>query len=175
MKGVTTMTSSVLTTLTFLLIGGAPDLRGQMTPTEADETAVRIERAELLAQHGIQLARLGHEYEEAVSYLREAASLWGTHDEAVEALSHAGHFAWHAGRGLISVSAFNHAGETALELGDFARAAEAFVAAAWVAAQEGEVDTAETLVDRSRELLDSGRIEPGRKAAIESRIGTLLP
>ena len=114
------------------------------------EYSVRIERAELLADHALLLVKQQNDYVAAASTMREVALLRGEDQGAVEALVQAGYFSYYAGRPLNAVSALKSAGETALAIGDLEAAADAFWQAAWVAGREGEIPTALELVARSR-------------------------
>lgn len=117
--------------------------------TVLTEDAVRIERAELLAEQAWIVATQSRNFEAAALQLREAADLFGVDYPAVKALQNAGRFQYYANRKLSAVSTLRVAAETAERIGDFGTASRAFREAAWVAAQVGEVETAKSLLERA--------------------------
>lgn len=123
--------------------------------TVVSEDAVRYERAEILAEQAMILANQKADYASAASYLRDAASLWGTEPASVDALLNAGRFNYYANRKLVAVSALKTAGETAEKIGDVATASRAYRDAAWVAAEAGEINTAVELLARGDRLLST--------------------
>lgn len=123
--------------------------------TVLSEDAARYERAEILAEQGMIIAKQTANYASAASYLRDAAALWGSEAASVEALMNAGRFNYYANRKLVAVSALKTAGETAEKIGDLATASQAFRDAAWVAAEAGELPTARQLLERGNDLLSN--------------------
>lgn len=128
-----------------LALGGMADQASAQIVADAD-AEVRFERAAVLADQALVIAKQSRDYQKASSMMQEAAALRGKDAGAVDALIQAAHFAWYGGRGLNAVSAFKRAGETARAIGDDETADRAFMSAAWVAAREGEVTTAELML-----------------------------
>ena len=123
--------------------------------TVADDTAVRSERAEILAEQAWVVANQKSDFSTAALYLREAADLFGTDHASVDALMNAGRYHYYANRKLSAVSALRTAAETAERIGDLATASRALRDAAWVAAEAGEVPTARQLLEKSETMLQT--------------------
>lgn len=115
----------------------------------ADESAVRHERAELLSEQAWLLANQKRDFEQAASYLREAAHLREVGVDKVRDLLNAGRFHFYADHLGSAVSALKDAGEVAMALGDVDTAEQAFLDGAFVAVAAGDLTSAFTLLDRA--------------------------
>lgn len=124
--------------------GAATEVTAQGIVADAD-AEVRFERAAVLADQALVIAKQVGDFDKASSLMQEAAALRGMDAGAVEALVQAAHFAYYGGRPLNAVSAFRRAGETARAIGDHETADRAFMSAAWVASREGEASTANAM------------------------------
>ena len=135
----------------FALIAALP-ATVQAQATSDEQAAIAFERAELLTEQAYVAAGLGMDFENAATWLRDAASLRGEDAKAVQLLLDAGHFHFYAQRSLKAASAFNEAAELALELGDRNQAALAFRNAAFAATRAGDVESARSLMARSQQI-----------------------
>mgnify|MGYP006295328059 CR=1 FL=1 len=154
MKKTTTM-SAVAILLTLLL---GLSFEGLEAQSASATRSVEIERADLLAQHGRQLAKFRLDFAEASRYLREAAELRGNDPTAVKELVEAGHLAYYGGERLTSMMVLATAGDVAVKTGDAEAAAEAFRDAAWVAAEAGRREVARDYLLRGESLVRSGQV-----------------
>ena len=146
------MTRKILTAVAVMAIAPTA-VNGQSTVITDD--AVRMERAELLAEQAWIVANQTADFETAAIHLREAASLWGVEYASVDALVTAGRFQFYGKRPISAVSTLRAAAETAERIGDLGTAARAWREAAWVAAEVGELSTAATLLERAEAVLSN--------------------
>lgn len=144
------MKMGVAVVLSAALSGAAAGLQAQKAPASDDP---RAGWADQLSSRGMEIAQADRAFEEAVTYLRQAALLRGPAVQSVNDLRNAGRLAWYAGQGAEAVSILEDAGETALEIGLPEVAAEAFLDGAWVAVRQNDPSTARQLVRRSQEVM----------------------
>jgi tetratricopeptide (TPR) repeat protein len=160
-----------LTALTALLVG-APGLEAQSAAPVTDE-AKRVALAGQLAQQARDASEEMDTFKEASSLYRQAAETLGDHPDAADHLVHAGRLAYYTGDERRAIEDFRAAGERALEWGDVLVAAQAFLDAAWVAAEEERGAEAMELAQRAERLSSSPLIQRQERASLLSRIADL--
>jgi hypothetical protein len=146
---------------------------GAAAQSAAVSGGAEVERADLLAEHGRQLAKFHGDYAQASRYLRVAAELRGGDAIAVKELLEAGHLSYYGGEWVDAMYTLASAGRMALKVGDAATAAEAYLDAAWVAHRAGKEDVAREFLITGEDLIDSGVVSPEDRASLRSRIGQL--
>lgn len=146
---------------------------GAVAQSAAVSAGPDVERADLLAQHGRQLAKFHGDYAQASRYLRVAAELRGGDAIAVKELLEAGHLSYYGGEWVDAMYTLASAGRMAAESGDAATAAAAYLDAAWVAHRAGKDAVAREFLTTGSDLIESGVVSPEDRAALRSRIGQL--
>ena len=143
-------------------------------PLQAQTSAVEQNpdagRADLLAQHGRQLALFERDFRRASSLLRAAAELRGEDALAVDELIEAGHYAYYGGRKTIAVQTLDRAARVALATGDPTTAAESLLDGAWVAHELGDLDTARRLLLEGERVARSSGVAAADRADLLARI-----
>lgn len=160
-----------LTALAVLLVA-APGLEAQSAAPATDE-AKRVALAEKLEQQARDASADMETFGKASSLYREAAETLGDHPDAADHLVHAGRLAYYTGDRGRAIEDFRAAGEQALEWGDVLVAAQAFLDAAWVAAEEERGTEARELAQRAERLSSSPLIQRQERASLLSRIADL--
>lgn len=160
-----------LTTLAVLLVG-ASGVEAQSASPVTDE-AQKVALAERLGQEAREASRDMKSFEKASSLYREAAETLGDHPDAAEHLVQAGRLAYYTGDESRAIQDFRAAGERALEWGDVLVAAQSFLDAAWIAAEEERGTEARELAHRAERLSSSPLIQRQERASLLSRIADI--
>lgn len=168
MKGQTTWG---LTALAVLLVG-ASGVEAQSAVPATDE-AERTARAEQLERQADEASQDMKSFKKASSLYREAAEALGDHPDAADHLVQAARLAYYTGDESRAIQDFRAAGERALEWGDVLVAAQSFLDAAWVAAEEDRGTEAIQLAQRAERLSSSPLIQRQERASLLSRIADL--
>jgi tetratricopeptide (TPR) repeat protein len=166
-----TQTRWTLAALAALLVG-VPGLEAQSTAPATDE-AKRIALAEQLEQQAQEATKEIKNFKKASSLYREAAKTLGDHPDAANHLVQAGRLAYYTGDEGRAIEDFRTAGEQALEWGDVLVAAQSFLDAAWIAAEEERGAEAIELAQRAERLSSSPLIERQERASLLSRIADM--
>ncbi len=148
---------------------GASGVEAQAASPIGDE-AERIALAEHLESQAVEASQHVKSFKKASSLYREAAETLGDHPDAAEHLVQAARLAYYTGDERRAIQDFRAAGEQALEWGDVMTAAQSFLDAAWVAAEEERGEEALELAHRAEKLSSSPLIQRQERASLRSRI-----
>ena len=148
---------------------GTSGLEAQATSPVVDE-ADRIALAEHLEQQAVEASKDIGKFKKASSLYREAAETLGDHPDAPGHLIQAARLAYYTGDESRAIRDFRQAGEQALAWGDVMTAAQSFLDAAWVAAEEDRGSEALELAHRAERLTSSPLIQRQERASLLSRI-----
>ena len=163
-----TQTQWVLAAATALLLA-APAAQAQSATTVSDE-AEREAQAHEMVVKAQEASKDIRSFREAANLYRQAAQTLGDHPEAAQHLVQAGRLAYYTGREGLSINDCEAAGNQALAWGDVLTAAQSFLDAAWVAAEEHRGSEAVTLARRAEKLSSSPLIQRQERVALLSRI-----
>ncbi len=165
----TTRTRWALAALAGLLLSAPSVAQAQSSSTVSDEAQREAEAHEMVVKAEKASQDIGSFREAALLY-RQAAEILGDHPEAAHHLVQAGRLAYYTGREGQAIQDFEAAGEQALAWGDVVTAAQSFLDAAWVAAEEHRGSQALTLARRAEKLSSSPLIQRQERMALLSRI-----
>lgn len=160
-----------MTALAVLLVG-ASGVEAQTASPTTDE-AQRIAKAEQLEHRAAEASQHMESFKEASSLYREAAETLGDHPDAANHRVQAARLAYYSGDEGRAIQDFRAAGEQALEWGDVLVAAQSFLDAAWIAAEEDRDGEAYELAQRAERLSSSPLIERQERASLLSRIADM--
>lgn len=148
---------------------GASGIEAQAASPVIDE-AERVALAEYLEDQAVEASQDLKSFKKASSLYREAAETLGDHPDAAEHLVQAARLAYYTGDERQAIQDFRAAGEQALAWGDVLIAAQSFLDAAWVAAEEDRGAEAVELAHRAEKLSSSPLIQRQERASLMSRI-----
>ena len=168
----TTRTRWALAALAALLLGAPSAAQAQSSTTISDE-AERVAQAQEMVVTAQEASKEIGSFREAAFLYRQAAETLGDHPDAPHHLVQAGRLSYYTGREGQAIDDFEAAGEQALAWGDVVTAAQSFLDAAWVAAEENRGSQALTLARRAEKLSSSPLIQRQERMALLSRIADL--
>lgn len=165
----TTRTRWALAAMAGLLLSAPSVARAQSSTTVSDDAQREAEAHEMVAK-AQEASKDIATFREAASLYRQAAETLGDHPESPHNLVQAGRLSYYIGREGQAIDDFQSAGEMALAWGDVVTAAQSFLDAAWVAAEEHRGAEALTLARRAEKLSSSPLIQRQERMALMSRI-----
>jgi hypothetical protein len=158
-----------------LLAGTSTQVQAQTQFVSLDVPALALAAEEMERRAGDVLGggRLeGRGWERAAGLYISAAELRGSADpRSADNLRLAGYLQYYRGRTKAAVASLTQSGEAFLALGDVARAAEAFIDAAWVADEANMPSEARELSERGRLLTQSPLLAAEERTALVRRLG----
>jgi tetratricopeptide (TPR) repeat protein len=148
-------------------------LEGHQPP--ATQLSAEVEEAAALEARAWALRDLMDERHEAARLYRKAAELRPDHDpQKVQNLREAARMSHYAGRSDRAIRDAEAAATAALRQGDVIEAGQAYVDAAWLAAQTGDRDRTEALLQEARLLASSPLLAQEERQDLLRRIDTAV-